>query len=216
MIPLENPAVLNQPPVTPSKWKPRTPRLFPKFLERLPLPPSRPSSSLYLSLLRARYTFRSASLRATIPRFRLCSSVLVPLELRPRLPLTLPGSLIPFQPSRWTVSTDVVWTARLPFSLFPVFSLSSFYLLRSIRLPAQPHAPSRCSEGVGRLAARLTTCSTANPPTSSLLPLLLGLPCSALLLYPRGSFSFIPPSQFLFLSLSLSRFDSLLLRGSCL
>jgi len=64
MITLENP-VLNQPLVTPStracrgqhsapcKWKPRTPRRFPKFLERLPdPPPSRPSSSPCLSPFR--------------------------------------------------------------------------------------------------------------------------------------------------------------------
>lgn len=97
MIVLENPAVLNQPPATPStqvrratfsallKWKPRTPRRFPKFLERLP--PSFAAIFFPVSFSPpAHYTFRGASLRAcTIPRFPMCSSVLVPLELRPHL-----------------------------------------------------------------------------------------------------------------------------------
>lgn len=131
----------------------------------------------------AYYTFHRASLRArTIPRFRslqqragtsgvAASSQRLSLST---IPLTLPRSLIPFQlplpPSMNGFHRRGLDRSILPFSLFPVFSPSSFYLLRSIRLPAHPCCAPRCSEGVGRLAARLTTCSTANPPTSSLLP----------------------------------------------
>lgn len=204
----------------PSKWKPRTPRRFPSFSSDF-LPPSRPFSSLYLSLLLytlAYYTLHCASLRArTIPRFRCASSVLVPLELRPHLsispstiPLTLPGSFIPFQLPRWTVSTDVFWTALLPFSLFPILSLSlsSFYLLRSIHLSA-PVLPSMLLGGwpTGCSLDYLLDCKSSDLFASSSSPQLPCPLCSSILeppslLYPHLNFS---PSLF------LSRFDSLLL-----
>lgn len=128
MMPLENPAALNQPPVTPSLSENREHLGYcPSFSSDLLSPPSRPSSSQYLSLLRARYTFRSAYPSRYYSPLPMCSGVLVPLELRPRLPLTLPGSLNPF-PALSMNGFHRQWSGPPRLSLSPSFSPFSLYL----------------------------------------------------------------------------------------
>lgn len=104
----------------------------------------------------------------------MCSTA-VPPQLRPHLSLlssstvAQPLPLIPFQPSRRTVSTQRSRHSLGPFlSLSPSFPFSHRLpfaypsILGSIRLPTHPY--TLLGGLADWLAVRLTACPTANPP----------------------------------------------------